>query len=72
MDNIFEACEALVKSGLAERVSGKAILFTGDIDRNKLEEVEHSYGEAFRRRWLEDDAKEREAEKKFHDFVITY
>ena len=72
MENMAKACQALVKKGKAERVLGETIYFKGKVNRTKLAEVERSYDEAFRKRWLEDDAKEREAQKKFHDFVITY
>ena len=72
MKKLSKACEVLVKEGLAETVSGEAIRFSGSVDRVKLAKVEHSYANAFRKRWLDRTAKEREAEKKFHDFIVTY
>ena len=49
----------------------KVYKFT-DIDRNKLAKLEKSYAEAFQGRLRERQIKERAAEIKYRDFVITY
>lgn len=72
MKNLSKVCKVLVKEGSAKNISGEAIRFSGSVNRTKLVEVEHSYATAFHKRWLERTAKEREAEKKYHDFVVTY
>ena len=72
MEKLSKACEVLVKEGLAETFSGEAIRFTGNVDQVKLAKVERSYATAFRKRLLDRTAKEREAEKKYRDFVVTY
>lgn len=72
MKRLSKACEALVEQGLAKTVSGGAIRFTGNIDQAKLAKIEKSYANAFHKRWLNRTAKEREAEKRFHDFIVTY
>lgn len=72
MREISQACEALIREGLAARVSGEAIRFNGEIDNNKLADVERSYAHDFQQRLLRRSAREREAGKKYHDFVITY
>lgn len=72
MRSLSKACKVLVDQGLAQSISGEAIRFTGNIDQKKLMEVEHSYAAAFHKRWVARSAKEQEAEKKYHDFVITY
>jgi hypothetical protein len=69
---LSKACKVLVEEGFAEHISGEAIRFTGNVDHNKLVEVEHSYATAIHKRWVDRTAKEREAEKKYHDFVVTY
>jgi hypothetical protein len=69
---LSRACVVLVKEGFAEAFPGEAIRFTGSVDRVKLTEVERSYANAFHKRWVDRTAKERGAEKKFHDFVVTY
>lgn len=72
MKKLSKVCKVLVQEGFAENISGEAIRFTGKFDPNKLVEVEHSYATAFHKRWVARTAKEREAEKKYHDFVVTY
>ena len=46
MKKLSKACKDLVEEGFAENISGEAIRFTGDVDRNKLVEVERSYATA--------------------------
>ena len=72
MKKLSKVCKVLVEEGFAENISGGALRFTGSVDRTKLVEVEHSYATAFHKRWRDRTAKEREAEKKYHDFVVTY
>jgi len=70
--NLSGDCEDLVKKGLAKSFTGEVIQFTGSVDQSKMAKFEHSYAVAFHKRWVDRTAKEREAEKKYHDFVITY
>ena len=67
-----EACDILIKEGRAQKVADDVIKFIGTVDADKQAEVEESYAEGFHQRWLERSAKEREAENKLRDFVITY
>lgn len=72
MARLSKVCKKLIREGLAVSFSGEAIRFTGKIDKTKLAEVERSYADAFDKRLIDRAAKEREAENKFRDFVVTY
>ncbi len=67
-----KVCKALLDEGKAERVSGEAIHFRGEVNPEKLAKVRSSYADAFYKRWQKRTAKEREAQDNFHDFRITY
>ncbi len=64
--------EELVRKGLAKRFSVQAICLTGPVDQVKMANFDRAYAEAFNRRWCDRVTKEREADEKFRDFVITY
>ena len=72
MNNLQEACRELVDRGLAERVSGGAIHFTGKVDAVRLYELERHYAQALNKRRFARRVKEREAARKLRDFVLDY
>ena len=72
MRKFDKICEHLMKEGLAESAYGKSIRITNSIDAHKMSDVERSYANAFKKRWTSRKAREREAERKYQDFVVTY
>lgn len=71
MKDLSSACQKMVKRGLAERVGvGEAIRFIGPFSQSRWTEANREYGEQFDKRLEQHKAREREAERKLHDFVI--
>lgn len=68
---LLKACNGLVRDGLMVHV-GRGFQYIGPINLDKLAEVDRSYADAFERRYQERRVKERKAEKKFRDYVITF
>lgn len=71
MKNLNDACKDAIKKGKAQEVTG-GVIFVGKTTKSKVEGIERSYSKAFYQRWQKRVEKEQEAEKKLHDFVITY
>lgn len=72
MTALKRACKDALKDGKAEKVSETVISFTVTADSAKLKSFENSYATDFHKRWQSRLAKEQIAEKKLHDFIITY
>ena len=71
--DLERACQSLLHRGSAERVVDDAIRVKPLPDAEEgFAEVNKEYAEDFNKRYAAHKAKEREAEKRLRDFVITY
>lgn len=71
MPKSIEIVNALVKSGVAEKVFGDVIVFKSRVNHEKLAQIEQSYAEGFQLRLKERRDKERKAEIKQRYFKWT-
>jgi len=71
MKDLTEACKEAVEKGFAEQVSENVIVFTGEVDMDKLRAVNLSYSREFNKRFEARQIKEREAARKNWGFLVN-
>lgn len=65
MSDLLQACKSLEAQGLMNQVGENSFKFTGDVDEEKLAELEENYAKDFDVLYRARRAKEIEADRKW-------